>query len=227
MIECGVKRCWSGHFCLRTKHSAPGWFFAGLSSRDCDSGLSQPRRGQTALRGRPVAAWATTDCDVRRTRRLTPLGSPFGSSNTTPQKPLRSAGSAILDVALDPRRVTTGVGHTPGNRDPGRAFVPDPQPHRRSFASARPAGRIGVSQCDRVCRHRGPAEGPIQRQRGPGIGRSEAFAGSSPRMKASSIAVALFAPVRLAVPSAGPVDRGSRRHGFSPRSGFGFVPHWQ
>jgi hypothetical protein len=72
------------------------------------------------------------------------------SQRATPQKPLRSAGSAPLHVALDPQRVTVGVGQAPGNRDPGRLCVPDPNRIGAVLVRlGRRAASVG-SQCDRV-----------------------------------------------------------------------------
>jgi hypothetical protein len=105
--------------------------FVGISSHRSDSGLSPPRRCQTALRGRPVATPMTTDC--HRT----------GDAPET--SPFRRTGYSTR--WLDPRGVTTDPGTRGGNRDPRRAFVPGPVasaqldvgsaggPHRCTLAS--------------------------------------------------------------------------------------------
>ena len=107
--------------------------------------MSQPRRCQTALRGRPVATSAATDCHRH------------GDAPET--SPFRTTGYSKR--WLDPRRVTNGTGHTPRNRDLGRVWNPGPSasaqlvsgsvggPHRCSIASdlamSQPGAGVGAN----------------------------------------------------------------------------------
>jgi hypothetical protein len=106
--------------------------FVGISSRRRDNGLSQPRRCQTALRGRPTVTSVTPDCHLP----------------VTPQKPLRSAGWLFKAMARPPKgnnRYRAGAGES----RPRHPLHPGPVasaqfvfgsavgPHRCALVSAR------------------------------------------------------------------------------------------
>src|SRR4051812_21130627 len=81
----------------------------GLTSLRRDSGLSQPRRCQTALRGRPVVEPTTTDGRPTSERRPRNLSVPPGR---------------LLNTMARPPGGDRTPGNTRGNRDPRRAVAP-------------------------------------------------------------------------------------------------------
>lgn len=119
--------------------------------------------GPNRSTGSASATAVTTDCHSQRDA---PETSPF-----------RQARPLLVD-GLDPLWVTKLARTTRGNRDPRRAL-----PLAR-FASAPVLFRLGrraasVGQTVTVRCPRSTARGSIQRQRGPGLRRSKAFAESS------------------------------------------------
>jgi hypothetical protein len=161
----------SAHFRTPQDHlAAPGWFFRRHLISRSDNRVSDTRRCQTALRGRPMSR-VTIDCHRQA---------------ATPQKPLRSADSATQNDKLDPRRVTVRTGNTRRNRDPRRAFHPGQTASAQLvFGSAGGPHRCAFVSVTVRC-HRRPGEGANQKQRGPGHRRNEAMWGQAPENKPRS-----------------------------------------
>ena len=140
-----------------------------------------PRRGQTVLRGRPVPH--------RGGNRLSPIRRRPRNLSVPPARRLLCDG-------IDPRRVAVAAGHSRGNRDPRRAFPP-------GFDHIVPVharlGRRAAAVCEAVT--------VLSPEHGVGANPKATGSGSSPHRgargvqphhfaHASSIAVALVAPVR-------------------------------
>ena len=123
----------------------------------------------------------------------------------TPQKPLRADGPVKQNVELDPRRVTaSGRPAAEGSRPPSTRG----DFHRPRRLSSSALGRRAASGGRWLNTGRmssGHRHGGQSKRVGSGVGRSEAFSGSSPRRMPRRIAVAVGAPVRLVAPRTGPV----------------------
>jgi hypothetical protein len=105
--------------------------------------------------------------------------------SATPQKPLRSAGPAIQNDKLDPRRVTVRYGNLRGNRDPRQAVHPGQTASAQLvFGSAGGPHRCAIVSDRALLPERG--EGANPSERGPGLRHNEAVRGHAPGNKPRS-----------------------------------------